>query len=172
LTIKTVLFLCTGNYYRSRFAEELFNHRAAQTQIGWQAQSRALAVERGANNVGPLSPFVLQGLKARGLSAQGGGRMPLQCVAIDLENAHRIVALHEPEHRPLLRAVSRVGRARPILAGRGRRVRGATDRAGGDRRTGRCAVERADWRRLWSLAGVKARRGRASLYAGKRILLR
>jgi len=26
---RTVLFLCTGNYYRSRFADELFNHKAA-----------------------------------------------------------------------------------------------------------------------------------------------
>jgi hypothetical protein len=29
IAMKSVLFLCTGNYYRSRFAEELFNHRAA-----------------------------------------------------------------------------------------------------------------------------------------------
>jgi protein-tyrosine phosphatase len=101
--IKTVLFLCTGNYYRSRFAEELFNHRGANAGIRWQARSRALAVELGARNVGPLSPFALNGLRARGWSAKGGSRMPRQCVAIDLENAHRIIALNEPEHRPLVR---------------------------------------------------------------------
>jgi len=101
--IKTVLFLCTGNYYRSRFAEELFNHKVAAAGIAWQARSRALAVELGAHNIGPLSPFALQGLQARGLSAKGGGRMPLQCVAIDLQSAHRIIALNEPEHRPLVR---------------------------------------------------------------------
>jgi protein-tyrosine phosphatase len=101
---QTVLFLCTGNYYRSRFAEELFNHKAAATGAGWQAQSRALAIERGVYNVGPLSPFALHGLTARGCSARGGGRMPLQCAAADLETAHRIIALNEPEHRPLIRA--------------------------------------------------------------------
>jgi protein-tyrosine phosphatase len=100
---KILLFLCTGNYYRSRFAEELFNHKTAAAGIGWQAQSRALAVELGANNVGPLSPFALQGLKARGLSAQSGSRMPRQCVALDLENADRVIALDESEHRPLVR---------------------------------------------------------------------
>jgi protein-tyrosine phosphatase len=98
-----VLFLCTGNYYRSRFAEELFNHKAAATGTPWQAQSRALAIERGANNVGPLSPFAIHGLAARGCSAREGGRMPLQCAAADLETAHRIIALNEPEHRPLMR---------------------------------------------------------------------
>jgi protein-tyrosine phosphatase len=101
---KTVLFLCTGNYYRSRFAEELFNHKTAVTGMEWQAQSRALAIERGANNVGPLSPFAVRGLTARGCSVREGGRMPLQCTAVDLETAHRIIALNEPEHRPLMRA--------------------------------------------------------------------
>jgi protein-tyrosine phosphatase len=100
---QTVLFLCTGNYYRSRFAEELFNHKASATGMGWLAQSRALAIERGVHNVGPLSPFTLHGLAARGCSARGGDRMPLQCDARDLEAAHRIIALNEPEHRPLMR---------------------------------------------------------------------
>ena len=100
---QTVLFLCTGNYYRSRFAEELFNHKASATGMGWRAASRALAIERGAHNEGPLSPFTLHGLAARGCSARGGGRMPLQCAASDLATARRIIALNEPEHRPLVR---------------------------------------------------------------------
>jgi protein-tyrosine phosphatase len=101
---RTVLFLCTGNYYRSRFAEELFNHKAAAIRIGWQAQSRALAIERGVGNIGPLSPFALHALQARGCSPTGAARMPCQCVTIDLESAQRIIALNEPEHRPLIRA--------------------------------------------------------------------
>jgi protein-tyrosine phosphatase len=100
---RTVLFLCTGNYYRSRFAEELFNHKAAAAEIGWQAQSRALAIERGVYNVGPLSSFALQALQARGCLPTGAGRMPRQCDAGDLASAQRIIALNEPEHRPLIR---------------------------------------------------------------------
>lgn len=99
---RTVLFLCTGNYYRSRFAEELFNHKAAATGLAWQAQSRALAIERGVYNIGPLSSYALQALQARGCSPTGGSRMPRQCVANDFESAQRIIALNEPEHRPLV----------------------------------------------------------------------
>ena len=53
--VKTILFLCTGNYYRSRFAEELFNHHAERAGLDWVAQSRGLALERGAHKVGPIS---------------------------------------------------------------------------------------------------------------------
>jgi protein-tyrosine phosphatase len=97
-----VLFLCTGNYYRSRFAEELFNHLAEQAQPGWTARSRALALERGINNIGPLSPFAMQALAARGIGIRGKERLPRQCMLTDLETADRVVALDEDEHRPLM----------------------------------------------------------------------
>jgi protein-tyrosine phosphatase len=100
--VKTVLFLCTGNYYRSRFAEELFNYRATRAARNWQAQSRALAIERGINNIGPISPFVLWGLTTHGLTAKGANRLPKQCVVLDLKNADHIVALNDVEHRPIM----------------------------------------------------------------------
>jgi len=100
--MNTVLFLCTGNYYRSRFAEELFNQRAALVGSDWSARSRALAIERGMNNVGPISPVVLRGLEERGLIARASNRYPQQCAIADLEAADCIVALNESEHRPLM----------------------------------------------------------------------
>jgi protein-tyrosine phosphatase len=39
---RKILFLCTGNFYRSRFAEELFNHLARQKRLDWVADSRGL----------------------------------------------------------------------------------------------------------------------------------
>jgi protein-tyrosine phosphatase len=101
--MRTVLFLCTGNYYRSRFAEELFNHHALRAGLGWMARSRALAIEYEVNNVGPLSPFALKALEERGLVAKDGKRFPQRCAVIDLETADLIVALMESEHRPLIR---------------------------------------------------------------------
>ena len=53
--LKTVLFLCTGNYHASRFAEILFNTVAGKMGLAWRASSRGLAPERGLNNVGPIT---------------------------------------------------------------------------------------------------------------------
>jgi protein-tyrosine phosphatase len=101
--LKTVLFLCTGNYYRSRFAEELFNHQAERDGLDWIARSRGLALERGAHNVGLISPFALHALKEMAISARGADRFPQQCTADDLASADFVVAVKEQEHRPLMR---------------------------------------------------------------------
>ena len=52
---ETVLFLCTGNYYRSRFAEMLFNHLAVESQLNWKADSRGIATILGADNSDVIS---------------------------------------------------------------------------------------------------------------------
>jgi protein-tyrosine phosphatase len=101
--IKQILFLCTGNYYRSRFAEELFNHRAAIERLDWSASSRALALERGAANEGPMSSHTLQALRDRGMAPSSSPRLPLACTAEDLERADLVVAMKEAEHRELIR---------------------------------------------------------------------
>jgi protein-tyrosine phosphatase len=101
---KTVLFLCTGNYYRSRFAEALFNAVAGRMGLPWRASSRGLALERGANNVGPMAASAVKALEALGVRAGDEcARAPAQVTAGDLEGASRIVALKRDEHLPLLR---------------------------------------------------------------------
>jgi protein-tyrosine phosphatase len=100
---KTVLFLCTGNYYRSRYAEILFNSVAGRMNLPWKASSRGLALERGVNNVGPMAVSAVKALEARGLRAVAEfGRFPIQATVEDFEAAHWIVALKEVEHLPLL----------------------------------------------------------------------
>ena len=102
MTRKTMLFLCTGNYYRSRFAELLFNHLAAETRLDWLATSRALPLERGDNNVGSISQYALTGLSARGIALKTEFRNPTALSAGDLEKAHYIIAVNRAEHLPLL----------------------------------------------------------------------
>jgi protein-tyrosine phosphatase len=100
---KTLLFLCTGNYYRSRFAEILFNSIAGKMGLPWKASSRALALERGGGNVGPIAKSVIKVLEARGVQALVDvARVPRQATADDFAAADFVVALKEAEHLPLL----------------------------------------------------------------------
>jgi protein-tyrosine phosphatase len=100
---KALLFLCTGNYYRSRFAEVLFNSVAGKMGLAWQASSRGLALERGVNNVGPMASAAIHALEARGVrAADAVSRMPAQVAAEDFERADRVIALKHDEHLPLL----------------------------------------------------------------------
>ena len=100
---KTVLFLCTGNYYRSRFAEILFNSVAGKMGLPWRASSRGLALERGINNVGPMAVAAINALRSMGVCAGDDcARPPAQVTTEDLERADRVVALKQAEHLPLL----------------------------------------------------------------------
>jgi protein-tyrosine phosphatase len=96
--MKRVLFLCSGNYYRSRFAEILFNHLARAGGLAWEADSCGLRVQAdGVVNAGPISRHAVEGLAERGLAAEV--RMPRQVTEEDLRGAAKVVALKEAEHR-------------------------------------------------------------------------
>jgi low molecular weight protein-tyrosine phosphatase len=100
---KVVLFLCTGNYYRSRFAELLFNSSARRERLGWRATSRGVALELGVQNVGPISPYVFSGLCTRGVALEYARlRSPLPLALGDLISADRVVALKRDEHLPII----------------------------------------------------------------------
>lgn len=99
---RTVLFLCTGNYYRSRHAEAVFNHHAATAGLDWRATSRGLALEFGVNNVGPMARATIERLAALAIPHEPYLRMPERVTAGDLAAAHLIVALKDAEHRPLM----------------------------------------------------------------------
>src|SRR4051812_30556119 len=102
MTTRTVLFLCTGNYYRSRHAEAVFNHHAAAAGLAWRATSRGLAIELGVFNVGPIARSTLARLPALSTPHEPYLRMPARVTDADLAAAQMVVALKEEEHRPLL----------------------------------------------------------------------
>jgi len=99
--VRRVLFLCTGNYYRSRFAETLFNHLVRDRNLNWKAESAGLAIERLERGAGNLSVHAATRLKAMNL-ATDHGRGPRACRDSILMEADRIIALHEVEHRALV----------------------------------------------------------------------
>jgi len=96
-----ILFICTGNYYRSRYAEMYFNDLALKMRINWKAVSRGIAAYQ-ANNVGPISMHTLERLKLRGISIGEQIRFPLQLEEKDLLEADLIIALNRREHQPMM----------------------------------------------------------------------
>jgi protein-tyrosine phosphatase len=99
---RAVLFLCTGNYYRSRFAEVLFNARARERGLDWKACSRGLKLG-WPGNLGAMSPHTEKRLAEMGLSWEEFRHMPMQCRQCDLESAGVVIALKEAEHRAMLK---------------------------------------------------------------------
>ena len=99
--MRTLLFLCTGNYYRSRFAEHWFNALVQPQGLDWRADSRGLDVENCVNNTGAISPTAVARLAEFGVTCDAT-RYPLQVQEQDLRHAALIIALKEAEHRPYL----------------------------------------------------------------------
>ncbi len=95
-----ILFLCTGNYYRSRYAEAWFNHEAARRGLDWRAFSRGLAIHL-APSLG-LSPHAVRRLQDRQIPRRHTAATPTQVSEADFRRAARIIVLKESEHRPLL----------------------------------------------------------------------
>lgn len=100
---KRTLFLCTGNYYRSRFAEEIFNHYVERQGLNWRASSRALVLEHSTSNIGPISKHTVKALKDRNILAPGCNRFPQACSIADLELADLVFAMKDAEHREPIR---------------------------------------------------------------------
>jgi len=94
-----VLFICTGNYYRSRFAEAVFNHRARALGLPFRAFSRGLAVHL---IDGDLSSYTQEALEERGIPRDCTGPTRVPLTQADLARAERVIALKEDEHRPLM----------------------------------------------------------------------
>lgn len=98
-----VLFLCTGNYYRSRYAEALFTDRAERRALAWTASSRGLW-QGWSRNRGPLSKHTKAALAAQRVAYREAERPPLQVSMAEVLEADRVIAMYEREHRPMVEA--------------------------------------------------------------------
>lgn len=97
---KRLLFLCSGNYYRSRFAEVLFNEMANREGHPWRAESRGL--ELSSDNVGPISPHARTGLMLRGIELPPELRLPIPAVENDFHDSDHVVAIKHAEHHAMI----------------------------------------------------------------------
>ncbi|MEA5570832.1 low molecular weight phosphatase family protein [Calothrix sp. UHCC 0171] len=100
--MQTILFLCTGNYYRSRFAEHFFNHLARKQELNWRADSRGLALERGSKNIGAISHYAKSALAAHGIILTNQERYPQATLLEDFQKFTKIIAIDKSEHHSLM----------------------------------------------------------------------
>ncbi|WP_261341845.1 arsenate reductase/protein-tyrosine-phosphatase family protein [Mucisphaera calidilacus] len=99
-----MLFLCTGNYYRSRFSEQWFNHLSSERGLAVRANSRALGLDEDPYFSYPtIAVRTLEKLESLGLEPDPA-RLPLQVVEEELASAALVVAIKEAEHRQRLAA--------------------------------------------------------------------
>ena len=98
--LRTIVFICTGNFYRSRFCEYLFNSLAKKNGLNWRATSRGLRAKTAANE-GPISEFVAYRLIAMGVPFDRA-RFPIQLSEFDLADADLVVALKKDEHHAMM----------------------------------------------------------------------
>jgi len=108
MSTKTVLFLCSDNYYRSRFAEILFNHLTNQSQTPWTAHSRGLRLH--SSNQGAISIYAVEGLCTLGIHVAADIRFPIVAEEADFIAANKIIALKESEHQSNISGTRVIGR--------------------------------------------------------------
>jgi len=99
-----VLFICTGNYYRSRHAEAVLNWEARRRGLAVRGFSRGLLTSLVADEPTPLSPYTAARLGELGIPLDLTAALPRQLSEEDLRRAHRSVALRKQEHRPMMRS--------------------------------------------------------------------
>jgi protein-tyrosine phosphatase len=92
-----VLFVCTGNFYRSRFAEAIFKAHATAGVL--TASSRGLDTSKP--RATGLSPLVVDELKRLKISADLVAGYPRQLKREDLDTADVVVLLDGREHAPM-----------------------------------------------------------------------
>jgi protein-tyrosine phosphatase len=101
-SMKQVLFLCSANFYRSRFAEHFFNWLAGQEGLRWRADSRGLAVDHW-GDLGQISHYTIEALRRRGVRVGSSHRRPKHVTLADLANSNLVIAVKEAEHRAMMK---------------------------------------------------------------------
>ena len=96
-----LIFVCTGNYYRSRLAEILFNDYALKRGLDWEGDSKGLVDQTRFNG---LSPNAIEYLKKKGFDDPERFARPPEALRVeDLETAKLLVIMNRNEHEPMMK---------------------------------------------------------------------
>ena len=93
-----VLFICTGNFYRSRYAEAYFNCAARWSQSPHWAVSRGFRIDP---EIGPISTYTLTRMVERGIDAKLVENKAKMLYSGDIDRADIAICMYEKEHKPM-----------------------------------------------------------------------
>lgn len=96
---QTVLFLCTGNFYRSRYAEAWFNYQACGSGLHWRAESKGFRPHLASED---LSHWAADRLDQSGIARSLTSTKPAIVTAEDLAESSLVIAVSEKEHAPMI----------------------------------------------------------------------
>ena len=95
-------FICMGNYYRSRLAEELAIHYALKYGVEIETESGGLSHRMpNPSNPGPIAQGTLRYLTEKGVQPRKAEHMPKRCTIEAVRAADIIICTDESEQRHL-----------------------------------------------------------------------
>lgn len=96
-----IYFICMGNYYRSRLAEELTRHYARQHGIEVEVDSGGLSRIPNPNHPGTIAKATLRYLEQKQVQPEAAGRFPKNCSIDEVYEADLIVFTDKEEQSEL-----------------------------------------------------------------------
>jgi len=95
---RKILFVCTGNYYRSRYAAIYFNHlMGMKCHCGYEAFSKGFRAN-SVGNIGPLSKYTVRRMIEKEIPFQTPVKFPEKLTLEDITSSHMVVVLKKEEH--------------------------------------------------------------------------
>jgi protein-tyrosine phosphatase len=96
---KTVLFICTANFFRSRYAEAYFNCLADWNKSPHRAVSAGISIDP---NIGPISSYSLYRMVERGIDNKCMSLQAKKLYSGDVDAADVAVCVYKKEHKPMM----------------------------------------------------------------------
>jgi len=100
IIMKKILFVCTANIFRSRFAEEVFNSLAIENSSSLSAFSAGMKV--GEFTTRKIYYPALEQLKRYNIKPLRENELSTHIDDLNLDEYDRIICMDEPEHRPMV----------------------------------------------------------------------
>ena len=101
-----ILFVCTANIFRSRFAEEVFNFLAIKEKISARAFSAGLKV--GEYHIRRIHRPALEQLEKLNIKPKRPNKLSLHIDEVQLNKYDQLICMDETEHKPMVLSNSKL----------------------------------------------------------------